>query len=73
MMSKFKLITVLVIISILSAGVTAVAEEKTKEFYESWGVTSIQSLDITNKFGEYSHYGNCGLVELDNLINDLER
>ncbi|MDB4584279.1 DUF4097 domain-containing protein [Draconibacterium sp.] len=52
MMSKFKLITVLVIISILAVEVTAVAEEKTKEFYESWGVTSIQSLDITNKFGE---------------------
>lgn len=28
---------------------------------------------IANKFGEYSHNGNCNLVELDNLINDKER
>jgi hypothetical protein len=52
MMLKFKLITALFVICILSAGKTTVAEEKTKEFYESWATSSIQSLEISNKFGE---------------------
>ncbi|NQU53628.1 MAG: hypothetical protein HQ522_13925 [Bacteroidetes bacterium] len=51
-MSKFKFITALFIISILSAGVTALAEEKTKEYNETWAASSVQSLEITNKFGE---------------------
>lgn len=51
-MSKFKLTTVLFVFGILIAGITANAEEQTKEFYESWGVNSVQSLEIINKFGE---------------------
>lgn len=51
-MSKFKFITALFVISILSAGTTVLAEEKTKEYNESWAASSVQSLEITNKFGE---------------------
>ncbi len=52
MKSKFKLITGLFFISIICLGITVVAEEKSKQVYESWAVNSVQSLDITNKFGE---------------------
>jgi len=52
MMSKFKIITALFLISLISAGITAVAEEKSKEVHESWALNSVQTMDITNKFGE---------------------
>ena len=52
MKTKFRILTLLIIISILSVGKTAVAEEKTKELYEAWAAISVQTLDITNKYGE---------------------
>lgn len=48
----FKTIAAIFAISILSVGTTVIAEEKTKDFYESWGVNNVQSLEIENKFGE---------------------
>jgi len=42
----------MLVLSILCLGLTVVAEEKTKQVYKSWDVNSVQSLDITNKFGE---------------------
>ncbi len=52
MKQVFKTIAAIFVIGILSAGTTTIAEEKTKEFYESWAVKSVQSLEIDNKFGE---------------------
>ena len=52
MKSKFKLISALFLISLISAGIIAVAEEKAKEVHESWALNSVQTMDITNKFGE---------------------
>jgi hypothetical protein len=36
----------------MSAGTTVFAEEKTKEYNESWPVESVSSLNISNRFGE---------------------
>ncbi len=52
MKTKFRILTLLIVISILSVGKTVVAEEKTKELYEAWAAKSVQTLDITNKYGE---------------------
>lgn len=52
MKSKFKLITASLFLSFLLIGLTTNAEEKTKEYDESWIANSIQSLEVSNKFGE---------------------
>lgn len=51
-MKTFKFIAALFVVSILAAGTNARAEEKTKEFNESWSVESVSSVDISNRFGE---------------------
>lgn len=48
----FKLVAAIFVIGVLTAGTTAFAEEKTKEYHETWAASSVQSLEITNKFGE---------------------
>lgn len=50
-MLKFKLIIALIVLGVLSSGLI-LAEEKTKEYNESWSATSVDALVITNKFGE---------------------
>lgn len=52
MKQAFKSILAIFVVSILSAGTTLIAKEKTKEYYAAWAVSSIQSLEISNKFGE---------------------
>lgn len=51
-MKRIKLIAALFVVSILAASITAHAEEKTKEYNESWPVASVSTLDISNRFGE---------------------
>ncbi len=48
----FKTIATLFFVGILLTGTTAFAEEKTKEYHESWKASSIESLWISNKFGK---------------------
>lgn len=50
-MKTFKLFAALFVLCFLTAGL-ANAEEKTKEFHESWTVSSVATLQISNKFGE---------------------
>ena len=52
MKRPFKLVAAIFVIGILATGTTAFAEEKTKEYNESWAASSVQLLEITNKFGE---------------------
>lgn len=52
MKQAFKTIAAIFVISILSAGTTVIAEEKTKEYNETWAASDIKSLEIINKFGE---------------------
>jgi hypothetical protein len=49
---KFRIITVIFLAVFLTAGITALAEEKTKEYNESWPARSVETLKIDNKFGE---------------------
>lgn len=49
-MKAFKFIAALFVISILSTA--ASAEEKIKEYNESWPVSEVSSLEISNKYGE---------------------
>jgi len=51
-MKSIKFIAALFIVSLLAAGTNVRAEEKTKEYNESWSVESVTSLDISNRFGE---------------------
>lgn len=52
MKRKFKLVALIILGAILSAGTTVFAEEKTKEFHESWAASGIETVEIINKFGE---------------------
>lgn len=49
---KFKKLTLLFILGVFALGIKATAEEKTKEYHEAWTVNSVQTMQITNKFGE---------------------
>ncbi len=51
-MKTFKWMTVLLFAGMLTAGLTAKAEEKTKEYHESWAASSVANLEISNRFGE---------------------
>jgi hypothetical protein len=52
MKQTFKIIATLFFVGILLTGTTAFAEEKTKEYHETWKASSIESLWISNKFGK---------------------
>ena len=52
MKSKFKIITAIIVITIFSSGITAIAEELTNEFHQAWLASSANKLEISNKFGE---------------------
>ena len=52
MKRAFKLVAAIFVIGILTAGTTVFAEEKTKEYHETWAASSVQSMEISNKFGE---------------------
>lgn len=49
---KFNFIALLLLLAILSLGKTVAAQEKTKEYHESWAANSVESLEVINKFGE---------------------
>ncbi|MCY1719065.1 hypothetical protein OU798_01840 [Prolixibacteraceae bacterium Z1-6] len=51
-MKTIKLIAAFFVLSILAVSTNARAEEKTKEYNESWPVASVSALDISNRFGE---------------------
>ena len=50
-MKAFKFITTLIVISMLTTAAVS-AEEKTKEYNESWPVDAVSTLQVVNKFGE---------------------
>ncbi len=52
MKRAFKLVSAIFFIVILAVGTTAFAEEKTKEYHETWAASSVQLMNISNKFGE---------------------
>ena len=52
MKTTFKITAVLVLVIALGAGQTVLAVEKTKKFNKSWDASQIETVDISNKFGE---------------------
>ncbi len=52
MKTKFKKMTLLFVLGVFALGMKANAEEKTKEYHEAWTVNSVQTMEISNKFGE---------------------
>jgi hypothetical protein len=51
-MKTFKITVLLVFAFALNAAQTAAGVEKTKEYHKSWAANSVETLDISNKFGE---------------------
>ncbi len=51
-MKTFKFIAAFFMVSILTAGTSAFAEELTKEFNQTWPVDGVSTLEISNRFGE---------------------
>jgi len=49
---KFKKLNVLLVLGLLLFATHVLAEEKTKEYNESWSAMSMETLEIDNKFGE---------------------
>jgi len=52
MKTTFKITALLILVIIVGAGKTAIGEEKTKKYHESWPVAGVETLNISNKFGE---------------------
>ena len=52
MKTTFKITAILILVIIAGAGKTVIAEEKTKKYHESWSAAGVETLDISNKFGE---------------------
>lgn len=50
-MKTFRFWAALIVLSFLTTGLVT-AEEKTKEYHESWPVNQVSTLQISNKFGE---------------------
>lgn len=49
---KFKRIALLFVIGILILGTKVKAEEKKKELHQAWAISSVQTMKISNKYGE---------------------
>lgn len=64
-MKTLKLITALFVVSILTTGNLAKAEEFKKEFYKGWGQQSVTSLEIDNRFGEVRVNNHTDSVTID--------
>lgn len=52
MKSKCKLFTFLFVLGILATGLKARAEEKIKKYHQSWTISSVQTMEISNKYGD---------------------
>jgi hypothetical protein len=66
---KFKKMAMLFVLGVFALGMKATAEEKTKEYHESWAASSMQTLEIINKFGDVKINNNNGSdVTIDVVI-----
>ncbi len=51
-MKTFKITTILILMLALGAGNTVIAVEKSKKYNQSWKVSEVETLEVSNKFGE---------------------
>ncbi len=69
MKSKCNLIAAFFVFVIVIVPRGVIAEEKTKEYHESWAAGSVQTLEINNKFGEVKiNNSNTGEVTIDVVV-----
>lgn len=52
MKTTIKITVLLILVLALGAGRTVLAVEKTKEYHEKWSASGVETVDISNKFGE---------------------
>lgn len=69
MKTTFKLTMLLLIVIIIGAGKTSIAIEKTKKYREAWPAAGIETVQISNKFGEVKFVNNGGSeITIDVLV-----
>ncbi len=69
MKTTFKITAILILVIVVGSGRTVLAEEKTKKYHESWSASSVETLDISNKFGEVKFKNEGGTeITIDVLV-----
>ena len=69
MKTTFKITALLILVIVLGAGRTTLAVEKTKKYRESWPASGVETLDISNKFGEVKFRNDGGTeITIDVLV-----
>lgn len=69
MKTTFKITALLILVIVLGAGRTTLAVEKTKKYNESWPASGVETLDISNKFGEVKFKNEGGTqITIDVLV-----
>ena len=70
MKATFKITALLILVIVLGAGRTTLAVEKTKKYHESWPASGIETLDITNRFGDVKFKNDGGTeITIDVLLS----
>ncbi len=52
MKTTFKITAIIILVLAIGAGKSIRAEEKTKEYHEKWPAAGVETINISNKFGE---------------------
>ena len=68
-MNAFKLIAALFVVSIITAGTSASAEEFTKEFRNAWHTSEVTGLEVDNRFGEVRVNNNTDSVTVEVVVS----
>lgn len=69
MKTTFRITALLILVIILGAGKSVIAEEKTKKYHESWPSAGVETLNISNKFGEVKFKNEPGTeITIDVLV-----
>jgi len=69
MKTTFKITALLILVIVIGAGRTTLAVEKTKNYHESWPASGVETLDISNRFGEVKFKNDGGSeITIDVLI-----
>lgn len=69
MKTAFKLTAILILVVALGAGQTVFAVEKTKKYNKSWDASQVETVDISNKFGEVKFKNDGGSqITVDVLV-----
>ncbi len=69
MKTMIKITSLLILVILIGSGKTTLAVEKTKKYHESWSASSVETLDISNKFGEVKFTNDGGSeITIDVLV-----